>query len=198
MRGQRLIELPVKFRYSENGQSKEECAVMVQAPGLDQFAVHNKMVAYAAEALRKVQMEEAALLASMGSALDIIMKARAEIDQNAEPVAEPKPESLFDMTTRVMETYAKGLGHEKFPDFMDYLKKVLTNNPKLARVGETKIAIRDESWDDINERGGMEAVSIILAAFADFFLQRASQAGASREQIGNSSRPTSPSGAAVH
>ena len=73
MRGTRLVHLPINFRYSDNGTFKEDCAVSLSAPSLDQFSVHNAMVAYASEATRNNDKEQALTFAAMAPALETLM-----------------------------------------------------------------------------------------------------------------------------
>lgn len=194
MRGTRLVQLPCNVRYSENGTFKEDCAITLTAPSLDQFSLHNTMVTYAMSASRAVEKDQMLTFASLDpAAIAVITKARAEAQ--AEAPSEPVPETDAERTSRVISHYAQGLG-DKFPAFMDFLKKSLTNNPTIARIGDTKNPIRDETWNDLAEKGGMDAVNMIFAGFAGFFLKET--ASTSRDENGNSSRPTSPSQAAVH
>lgn len=195
MRGTRLVHLPINFRYSDNGTFKEDCAVSLSAPSLDQFSVHNAMVAYASEATRNNDKEQALTFAAMAPALETLKKFREEAISTEVEVA-PAEETDEQRTTRVVEFYAQGLG-EKFPAFMEYLKKTLTNNPKLARVGDTKQPLRDESWEDIASKGGMDAVLMVFAGFAGFFLKEAARTK-SQEANGSNSRAMSPSRAEVH
>jgi hypothetical protein len=201
MRGSRTIYLPINFRYSEGGAFKEDCAVTLTAPSLENFAIQTKMVAYATQALREAEKEQLQFLAEAGDVLEKILKSRAELQEAAaaeaaEEAATQAAETDDAMATRVIGMFARGLGPDKFPAFMEFLKKTLTNNAKLARVGDTKVPLKDETWNDIDEKGGMSAVNIILATFAGFFLPTA--ASPSAEASGNSSRPTSQSQAAVH
>ena len=115
MKGQKLVNMPVNFRYSDAGQPKEDCAVTVQAPSLDQYAVHCTMVAYAAEASRKMDQEQAiAMMALSPAIVEIIVKARD--DAGVQP--EPELETDAEMADRVMAIYAGGLGSAKFPTFV--------------------------------------------------------------------------------
>jgi hypothetical protein len=201
MRGTRLLHLPVSFKYSDGGKYAEDSAVTLQAPSLDNFAIHTKMVAYATQAMMANEKEQMQMLAELGDTLDKILKSRDAMREQA--IAEGKVEADAEaaetddaMAARVMSTYARGLGPDRFPAFMEFVKKTLTNNAKLARVGETKVPLRDESWEDIDAKGGMDAVNIVLAGFAGFFLRTVGSE--SRDANGNSSQPTSPSLPAVH
>jgi hypothetical protein len=194
MRGTKQVTLPISFQFSNAGKLEEDCMVTLQAPGLDSFSIHNHMVAFAAEAQRNSMADEAAMLQKLGPLLDKILEAKAEQQASEE---EPQEIPEEQKAEQVISTYAKGLGSEKFPAFMEYVKKALTNNAKLARVGDTKVPLNDEVWLNIEKAGGMEAATLIIAGFAGFFLKDLAD-GASTGKSGKSALGSPQSDRAVH
>lgn len=183
------IMLPFEFSYSDGGVVKTEMAVTVRAPSFEDFKVHNTMVGYAKAA-------------QVGVAVAFSKFARPEARATDVPGGDAEPveivETEAEMADRVLSTYAAGLGEDKFSAFMEYLRGVLTNNARLACVTGTKIPIRDKVWQSISEAGdkeeaggGMQAITIICAAFAGFFLTE--QRSKSAARTGENSSTTSPS-----
>lgn len=183
MRGKKLVQLPINFKYSDAGAFKEDCAVTISAPALDQFKVHSKMMAFASEAETNLAIKFASV-------------ERPKSDAPEPEKEEQKEETDEEMADRVLGIYAMGLGTEKFPEFMEYVKAVLTGNSKLASVGDTNIPLRAESWDSIDLEGGLEAVSLLIATFAGFFLGQ--PVGKSEGTNGSNSPPSQRSDRAVH
>ena len=175
------IILPFEFRYSDKGGFHTEHAVTVRAPSLPDFAVHNSMVGYAKAA-------------EIGTAVAFSAFRQKMADVVAEDTASDVPEPAEtdqEMADRVLGVYATGLGAEKFPALMEYLKKALTNNSRLASVGDTTKPLDDKVWNNIAEQGGMDAINIIIATFANFFLS--APRSASRKETGDDLSTSSPS-----
>lgn len=174
-KGEKQVILPFEFKFSNKGVWGQEFAITLKAPALADFAVHNRMVAFTSKARTQLMRDEAATFSMMPPAtIEALMKARADYakkDEAEEAEAEKPEESDSDMAERVMGLYASGLG-DAFPEFVEFLKKALTNNARLASIGDTKQPVTDLVWDEIdkNERGGLEAINMILAGFANFFL----------------------------
>lgn len=182
------IMLPFEFAYSDGGVMKTEMAVTVRAPSFEDFKVHNTMVGYAKAA-------------QVGMAVAFSKFSRPEARATDVPEGDAEPaeiaETDAEMADRVLSTYAAGLGEDKFAAFMEYLRGVLTNNARLAFVTGTKVPIRDKVWASIGEAGdketvggGMQAITIICAAFAGFFLMepRSRSAATTGESSSTTSR----------
>lgn len=159
MRGTKTIEFETPFRYSANGVYSETTTVTIRAPGLGKFDVHNKMQAYVMEAMFALA-KQAAEMRGFAEA----KKAAAEDDDEA-PKDQPDPPG-----SEIMDQISAGLGHTKYPEFAGYVKRVLTNTPKLATVGEDKQPLTDEVWEAIEETNGTSAAMDILGGFAGFFV----------------------------
>ena len=174
-KGERQIILPFEFKFSDKGKWAVEHCITLQAPSLADFGVHNKMVGFASKAITTAQRNEAVMFSSINSdVLGKIIAARAEFEAerkaSQEENAEPEQETDEAVAERATQMFAAGLD-DKFPDFMEFLKKTLTNNPRLARIGDTQAPIVDGVWEELNKHGGMEAVNLVLMSFANFFLQ---------------------------
>lgn len=188
-KGEKQVILPFIFKFSDKGKFSEEHCITLRAPSLADFAAHNKMVSYASAAITTAQRNEAVMFSSIGSdVLDKILAARAEMQKEMDKDAEPEPETDEEVAGRVTQMFAAGLG-DKFPDFMDFIKKTLTNNARLAAIGDTKVPITDAVWDELNKEGGMEAVNLVLMSFANFFLP--AQPSRSQSESGDEKSTTS-------
>ena len=187
MRGTKQITFPFEFQYSEGGSFKKEFAVTLRAPSLGQFKVHNQMTAYA-------WMAEIGIAARFAD----IKRPEPSAPDASEPQEPAAEETDQDKATRAMSVFAMGLGAEKYPEFVDFLKAKLTRNAALARVGDTSVALTDEVWESIEAEGGMDAVMLILGSFAGFFLRTADSATTSAKGNGSSLAPGSRSAAGVH
>ena len=177
MRGQKVITFPFEFEYSHEGQFKKEFGITVRAPGIELFNVHNKMIAFASEA-------------EVGLAIKFSRVNRDKPEAADEEEAKPKaPETDEEMVQRVIGAYSMGLGSEAFPNFMLFLKTTLTNNSRLATIGDTKIPVTDLVWNAIDNAGGMDAINMILRSFAGFFLKQP-DSQASEKANGSNSPPT--------
>jgi hypothetical protein len=192
--GEKVVIFDFQYKYSDSGQFKEEFAVTVRAPSLADFSIHNVMTAYAAEAQQNNQAAGMKMFSSISSEqLDAMFKERRA---NRDGEQTDLVELDTDMVTRVISTYAAGLGAEKFDRFMAFLKKTLTGNPRLVTVGETKIPLKDAEWEAIAQAGGMDAITQIMATFAGFFLEALPSKSPSAN--GDASQASLPSGAVAH
>jgi len=185
-KGRKVLILPCEFRYTAKAPGGQatfltEHAVTVCAPSLAHFAIHSRMIGFAKAASATFQREQAIAFSAMKpEAIETMMRARKAMAADAAQAGvveaeELPPETEVEMADRVMDYFATGLGPDRFPEFWDWLKKVLTGNPRLAFVGDaeggrTGSALNDGEWNAIDQAGGMEAINIILAGFADFFL----------------------------
>jgi len=178
IKGEIQVHLPFEFDYSDGGTMKKETMITVRAPSFADFKIHNAMVGRAKSA-------------EVGTAVALSGFKRSADDASPAPAASEREESDAEMVDRVIGVYAMGLGDEKFSTFMEFVKATLTNNPRLAAVGETKIPIKDAVWEQIGLKGGMDAVNLIISAFAGFFLT--DQRSRSLRETGESSSTSSRS-----
>lgn len=159
MRGTKTIEFETPFRYSTNGVYSETTTVTIRAPGLGKFDVHNRMQAYVMEAMFAL----AKRAAEMRGFADAKKSALEDEDKPSAEVPDPPG-------SEIMDQISVGLGHVKYPEFAGYVKRVLTNTPKLATVGEDRQPLTDEVWEAIEETNGTAAAMDILGSFAGFFV----------------------------
>jgi hypothetical protein len=194
MKGEKQVTFPFSFKYSEGGIFKEEFGVTIRAPSLDQFAVHTVMVAYAAESGKKNQADAMVAFGALPAAtLEVMVKARGE---QAEQDGPAPVETDAEMADRVIGHFASGLGSDRFPAFMAFVLKTIKNNPKLATVGDGKIPLTDATVDSIVAHGGMDALNLMMATFAGFFLQEAPST--SQKPIGDNTQASQQSAHGVH
>lgn len=186
MRGETMLTLDFEFEFSHNGEVQKEFAVKLRAPGLDQYAIHNRMAGLASEAqvglaqrYSKIERPKAADIA------EAVAAAEQAVDQETESEA----------AARVLDAFATGLGPERFAETMDWLRRTLTGNAKLASIGDTGTPIRDKVWESIADQGGLDAVNLILGTFIAFFMDGPAR---SRKGGGSGKPSTPPSGAVVH
>lgn len=172
MRGEKTLSFEFTFPYSENGGYAEANTITIRAPGLGKFHVHSTMQAYVMDAISTLQAKRAA----------IESMARDGEDDGKPADDEADPAGVWQMM-------AMGLGVEKFPKFAEYVTKVLTNAPKLASIGEGKVALSDEVWTALEDNGGIEAIHEVLGTFVGFFLESPKSA----RRTGNGSSTTSAS-----
>lgn len=154
MRGEKTITLEFPVNYSSKGAFLESDKITLRAPGFAKFDVHSTMTAYVGEAMKgfitiREQMTAAQAAAEAG-----------DEDENEKPDDEDRD---------VMQLMAMGLGIEKYPAFALYLKKILTNAPKLATIGEQNDPISDEVWMEIENAGGVDGANRIFSEFTGFF-----------------------------
>jgi hypothetical protein len=183
MRGQKIVTFPFEFPYSQDGKFLSEFAVTLRAPSLDQFQVHTAMTAF-------VKASEVGVSVAF-SGFKMPDRPASEV-----VAAAPAPETEEQMVERVISTLSTGLGPDRFPQFMDYVMSKLKRNAKLATIGETNIPLDDATLSAIAEKGGMDAINLLVASFADFFFAGAPSKSASKS--GDSLPGSSLSAAAVH
>lgn len=161
MRGTKKIEFDFAFEFSEGGSYVSANCVTVTAPSIAAFGVHQHMRASVVASLFGA--------AKMAAELHGVAEARRRaIDEEEAAAASSEP--IIPTGAETLDQIALGLGPEKFTAFAAYVRGVLTNNAKLARVGQGSTPITDETWERIEEAGGMEAVAEILGTFAGFFV----------------------------
>lgn len=180
MRGTKKIEFGFSFEFSENGAYASTNTVAVTAPSIASFGVHQHMRASVVEALFGAAKRAAELHG-------IAEARRRAIDEDEAAAA--SAEQVVPTGSETLDQIALGLGPDKFTAFAAYVRSVLTNNAKLARVGQGNTPITDEVWERIEEAGGMEAVAEIIGTYAVFFVPSPT----SRTPSGTSSHPISSS-----
>lgn len=178
-RGEKLLTLDFEFSFSLNGETAKEFAVKLRAPGLDQFRVHNRMAGLVAKC--QVGLTQAF--------------ANLQRPENAPAPDDDKPETDQEAADRILQTLSMGLGPDAFADEMEWVKRTLTKNPKLASVGDTGVPLNDLVWESIGNEGGISAVNLVIAHFVGFFLDSPAK---SPSGTGSAKQLTSPSGTAVH
>lgn len=155
MRGEKTVTFDFNFEYSHDGNFVEANTITLRAPGLGKFDVHNTMQAYVSKAV-----------VSFAAQLRDANKGQPDTSDNDEDVSDTSEQ---DEDKDVMVIMAMGLDLDVYPKFASYVQKVLTNTPKLATIGDTKMPITDAVWASIEERGGIEAANKIMSEFTSFF-----------------------------
>ena len=155
MRGEKTVTFDFNFEYSHDGNFVEANTITLRAPGLGKFDVHNTMQAYVSKAV-----------VSFAAQLRDANKGQPDQSTDDEDVSDT---SEPDDDKDVMVIMAMGLDLDVYPKFAAYVQRVLTNTPKLATIGDTKVPITDAVWSSIEERGGIEAANKIMSEFTSFF-----------------------------
>lgn len=158
MRGEKTIEFEFPIRYSENGEWNEATAVTVRAPGLDKFSIHSKMQSYVARAVFE-----------FAKANEHLRKGAPTGSASVEDDAEVEDEAANADDQDVLVIMQMAMGVDDYAAFADFVRKTLTNAPRLASIGDSKQPIKDETWLSIEEAGGLEAVHKIISEFCGFF-----------------------------
>lgn len=157
MRGTKTIVLDQDIEYSEGGAYLTTNEITLMAPGIDRLHVYSAMRAHVLDAL----------FSAAKRAVEI--QGLSEARKQAEEEEEAETESAEITGKEFFNQIGLGLGADRFPQFVSYVKKTLTNAPKLARVGQGSTPITDETWERLQEAGGMDAVADIIGTFASFF-----------------------------
>lgn len=155
MRGEKTIKFDFPIRFPENGTWGESDFITVRAPGLGKFDVYNTMRAYVGKAVVNI------------TKINDGRKKDDDITPDDDEAVTPAKDDKDEQD--VMMIMSMGLDVETFPKFAHYVQKVLTNAPKLATIGENRVAITDEAWLSIEDQGGMEAISKVMSEFTGFF-----------------------------
>lgn len=160
MRGEKVVTFDFDITYP-NGQGGYETTreIRLRAPGLGKSEVFFTLKAYASKAVTgfaKIQSE--------------IQQGRKKDASDDDEDETPKKDAKQD-DVDTMYLMASGLDIPTFAQFSNYLRRAITNTPKLASMGDSKAALSDEVWENIDTNGGMEAVNKVLAAYIDFFLE---------------------------
>lgn len=184
MRGEKTIEFSPEFnvKFSNKGKFTESTGVVVREPGLGKFEVYTTMSAYVADALRKIYADksERKQAAPAAAAPAPIETEEPDLDENS------------DQDVDVLVFMRMGLGPDRYPAFMRYVKNVLTSSPKLANViGDDKQGLTDEVWESISEGGGMKAVEKVLSEFTGIFFDALDASASPQKKSGAKSSTSS-------
>lgn len=155
MRGEKTITFDFPIRYSENGKFEEAYTITVRAPGLGKYDVYTAMQSY------------------VGKGIISFIKARGDVakpdeDEYADNDAASPDEEKGEED--VMAIMAIGLDTKMYQEFATYTRRAITNAPKLATIGEGKAPLSDAVWEELADKGGMEAINRVLSEFVSFFL----------------------------
>lgn len=179
-KGVKTIDLGFEIAYSVKGQFVRTNTITVREPGLGKYEVWAAMKSFVTQAQPAI--------------LEVAAKAQAAAAAAGhvpEPDPEVQPETEGEDDERdIMTWMALGLGDKKFQDYFRYVKTALTNAPRLATVGDSEQPITDEVWLEIDEKGGMEAVTRIMSEFTGFFFGGQQK---SAKPNGGATSPSSPS-----
>lgn len=150
------IEL-AEFKYPYQGGYESATWVILQAPGLRQYGVHNRMTAYIMQAFRS-------------------MKKDNLIDDPSpdDPINPTADQSEDDNSDQIMGMLAFGLANEPqaYEKLCNDVRSLLTNNPTLCRIEGTNAPISDEAWEHIADTNGLNGINRILSVFVSFFMDQ--------------------------
>ena len=154
MRGTKTITFDKPFLYSRGGTFEEATEITVRAPGMTLIRVHARVESAVARAILAFPRPE---------------KREEQTDDEHEEAVTEAGKAEID----ALQVLAAGLGADDYGDTLVWLKKTLTNQPRLATItGTDNLAITDEVWDSIEEESGTDAALKVLSAFVGFFLER--------------------------
>ncbi len=159
MRGEHTIEFDVPFQYSDGGKFKEASSITVRAPGLGKYHIHTVMVSFVYKGLMS--------FTTSGQAMKEIASYLKPVEDEDEDGDQQKAED--DPEKDIMPVLAIGLGTETYPQFAAFVRKSLTDSPKLATIGDTGLPVTDEVWESIEETSGIDEVMRVFNAFTNFF-----------------------------
>jgi len=157
------IELPFMFEFSNGGKIDQDCVITLRAPTFQDFKLHAAFKAHLATAGTNIGVKFAGV------------KAQRSDEEEAERAArklEEDKRSDEERAAEQIDLLAAGLGPDAFPQFVDWAQKQLTNNPRVAVIGDGPHPLRDAVWNDIGAKGGMESVMRIIGTFLLFFGKR--------------------------
>lgn len=183
MRGEKTVQFQDwTFTYSKNGKFAEGNSIVVREPGLGLMEVYTTMAAYVAEAIMK------------------LAERRSGAQQKSDvPTDEPSLDETSDQEVDVLIYMRMALGAERYPQFIRYVRSVLTSKPKLAHVGgDDKAAITEEIWEDVAKNGGLAAVMEVVSAFTGFFFEELESKSPKKNGAASSTTSGSPPPAISH
>ena len=160
MRGQSKVEFPFDLDIAVNGEIETVREIHLAAPGLRQMDLHYEITS-----------------TMKGAAIQMAFKLPPEMleehekkKQEGEPEPEDKKEDDGEESS-ALSVLQMSMDPMDFVHFMKRLKKVLTKAPKLAwvEIGDQKIMLRDDIWDEIHQKGGMFEIDRLFDKFLDFF-----------------------------
>lgn len=157
-KGTKKITFDFEFEYSKGGDLDIGDTIILKAPGYSQAEVQSHMYAAVTKGVIKAL-----------PALEKLTEGQTAPEESNE-TASKETETLFLM--------ALGMEDEKYTNFVNYVRKVLTNNTRLAHIEGEEIGISDMLWQEIETKGGPDAVERVLAGFIGFFTARMNAAAA--------------------
>lgn len=179
MRGMKTVDLglTVDKVTVRDGGIVDVSTVTLRAPALGKLDVHSTMKTFVEDGLAGFQVKQAQLARAAGIDLQAEQQKFLEAQRAAQderPETETEDDDEEDPAEN-MAIMASGLGRTEYPEFVRYVKKVLTDCPKLADIGSDEngkpYAISDDFWNRLDQiDGGMDAAMRIMGAFADFFI----------------------------
>lgn len=162
MRGEKTITFDFPIRYSKGGKFEEAYTITVRAPGLGRIDVYDTMKSYVGKAILNMSK----LRSDLRKAVDEDAQAVLESEPNDEAEGEGE-----DDQKDVLIIMQMGLETEVYTKFVAYVRKVLTNSV-LASIGDDgKTKISDEVWEELAEKGGLEAVYMVMSEFVGLFFE---------------------------
>lgn len=151
--GIKKIKLDFEFTYSKNGDDDIGDTIIVKAPSFEEMDVHAKMTSY------------------VTNALFVAMPKLTGISGLAENTpSENELTDEQDLDRNSLSMMALGMTVGEYCDFLNFVKKTLTNNAKFAHIDGEEIPITDMLWRNIGENGGQAAIDRILGSFVSFFI----------------------------
>jgi hypothetical protein len=173
MGGTKEVTFEKPFLYSEGGTFEESNSITVREPGLDLFHIHGRMQSITMKSVFKFANSE-----------------RQKIQEEEETTGEAVDPSKRSVDA--LAIVAAAYDEEDYAKTIAWMKKTLTNQPKLAFVTGTKVPVTDEVWESLEAEGGVDAVMSVLSEFAGFFFRRLepSKSASGGSASGGSASPT--------
>lgn len=149
------VEFEFEFSYSYRNNMVTGNTITVVEPSFADRAVYRQCKAWVGEAFRGLQEMTRRDMESKAS------EAPAPVETAEE--TEVDPYIVIQM----------GLSAERFVAFCEFVERALTNNVRLAFCGtdrQNAVPVTQVIWQDLANKGGVEAIEKVCAAFAGFFL----------------------------
>lgn len=160
MRGETRVIFDQPFEYvDKDAGTTETNEITIRPPSIAHYHIHSKMEAWMGEAMRGM----AAMQSSLGQTSPPVPPtpsngAASSLDEDDD---EQDPMQVMQM----------GLSIDTYPEFVSYVKDVLTNEPALAFIGDARSPIRDVVWLNLAEVHGLDGVGRVIGTFTSFFLE---------------------------
>jgi len=149
------VEFEFEFSYSYRNNMVTGNTITVVEPSFADRNIYRQCKAWIGEAFRGLQEMTRRDMESKAS--------------EAPAPAETAEESEVDPYVVIQ----MGLSAERFVQFCDFVERSLTNNVRLAYCGTDRlnaVPVTQVIWQDLANKGGVEAIEKVCAAFAGFFL----------------------------